>query len=180
MPRFLNAWPHVQGKRKSCSTHGLAAGLVERIWKPQQPVFTCHLFHGLATSLPTPPGILHTCYACRWLSGAQMEVTQFPSDGLSEEWQGEGHHNRSQPWPPLSAKETELRLPNSPGGSGKLPQATFPHREETRSRTDMHSFCRHATKSKSLQTIRFAVHAQISYAVQCRDNIFSRVKEQGL
>jgi len=64
-PRFLNAWPHVQGKSKSCSTYGPASGLVEQMWKSQQPVFTCHLFHGLATSLPIPLGTLHICYVRR-------------------------------------------------------------------------------------------------------------------
>lgn len=165
-PRFLNAWPHAQGKSKSCSTHSLAPGLVEQIWKTQQPVFTCHLFHDLATSLPIPPGILRMCYVCRWLSCAQMEVTQFPSNGLQEEWQGEGHQNSSRPLLPLSMKETEHRLPNSPGSSSKLPPATFPHTEETRSHAYMHSFCTHATKSKVSQTIRFTVHIQISYTVQ--------------
>lgn len=165
-PRFLNAWPHVQDKSKSCSMYGLASGLVEQIWKSQQPVFTCHLFQGLATSLPILLCMLHMCYVCRWLSSTQMEVTQFPSDGLQEEWQGEGHHNSSQPLPPLRTKETEHRLPNSPGSSGKLPRATFPHREETRSHIYTHSFCTHATKSKVSQTIRFTVHTQIVYTVQ--------------
>lgn len=144
-PRFLNAQPHVQGKSTSCSTHGLAPSLVEQIWKSQQPVFTCHLFHGLATSLPIPLGIPRTCYVCRWLSTAQMEVTQFPSDGLQEKWQGEGHQNSSQLLPPVNTEETEHRLPKSPGSNGKLPRAAFPHREQTRTHTYMH-LCNKKTK----------------------------------
>jgi len=96
-----------------------------------------------------------------------MEVTQFPSDGLQEEQQGEGHHNSSQPLPPLSTKQMEHRLPNNPGSSGKLPQATFPHREQTRSHVYTHSFCTHETKSKVSQTITFTVRTQKA-ATLCR------------
>lgn len=103
----------------------LATGLAEEIWKPQQPVFTCHLFHGLATSLPIPLGIPCLSYVCRWLGSTQMEVTQFPSDGLQEEWQGVGHHNISQPLTPLSTQETERGCLTALGAVANCPEIPF-------------------------------------------------------
>lgn len=42
-----------------------SSGLAEQIWKSQQRVFTCHLFHGLATFLPITRGFPQMCYVCR-------------------------------------------------------------------------------------------------------------------
>lgn len=152
-PRFLNIQPHVQSKARSCSTYSLAAQLVEQIWKSQHHVFTCHLSHSLATSLPITLGFPCMCYVCRWLSSAQMEVSRFPSDGLQEEWQGEGYHNSPQPLPLVSVRETERRLSNGPRSSGKLPWATSPAREETRGHIYIQSFCTHATKPRVSRSI---------------------------
>lgn len=144
----------------------VATGLAEEIWKPQQPVFTCHLFHGLATSLPIPLGIPCMSYVCRWLGSTQMEVTQFPSDGLQEEWQGVGSPQHFTTFDTTEHTGNRAGLPNSPGSSGKLPWDSFPYWEETKSHIYMQSFCTHATKSKVSQTTRFTVQAQISHTVQ--------------
>lgn len=108
-PRFLNAQPHIQSKSKELFDIQPSSGLAEQIWKSQQRVFTCHLFHGLATFLPITRGFPQMCYVCRWLNSTQMEVSRFPSEGLQEEWQVEGYHNSLQPLPPASVKETRAQ-----------------------------------------------------------------------
>lgn len=146
---------------------GLATGLAEGIWRPQQPVFTCHPFHDLATSFPIPLGIPCTRYVCRWLTTHRWKSrSSLPIRWPAGRAAGRGSPQHFTTLDTTGHAGNRAGLPNCPGSSGKLPWASFPYREDTRSPIYMQTFCTHATQSKVSQTSSFTIQAKISHTVQ--------------